>query len=194
MGYRTIVMGLSSGGMDALKRIFSALPANFAYPVVIVQHLSPRSDSQWIDILNKRYEIEIKEAEEKEYLKKGTVYLAPPNYHLLVERNESLSLSIDERVSYARPSIDVLFETAAEAFGEDLVGVVLTGSNHDGAAGLKKIKECGGLTLVQNPKTSFSAYMPQEAIKKADPHFILDLPDIIEFLKTLDQQQYEIKN
>lgn len=187
MNYKAVVMGLSSGGMDAMKAIFLALPKDYNIPIIIVQHISPRSDSQWIYILNEKYNIQIKEAEEKEEIKKGTVYLAPPNYHLLLEKDATFSLSIDERVSYARPSIDVLFETAAEAFKEELVGVVMTGSNHDGSAGLKKIKKCGGLTLVQNPKTAFSSYMPQEAIKQAQPDHIFDLQGIIQFLKSLDK-------
>ena len=187
MRYKAIVMGLSSGGMDVMKEIFSGLPEDYGIPVIIVQHLSPRSDSQWIGILNEKYKIEIKEAEEKEEIKKGTVYLAPPNYHLLLEKDGSFSLSIDERVSYARPAIDVLFETAAEAFGEKVVGVVMTGSNHDGSAGLKKIKRCGGVTIVQDPRTAFSSYMPQEAIKNVDPHHVLDLQGIVQFLNSLDQ-------
>lgn len=170
-----------------MKCIFSGLPANFSIPVVIVQHISPRSDSQWIDILNSKYDIKIKEAEEKEKLKNGTIYLAPPNYHLLMEKDGSFSLSIDERVSFARPAIDVLFETAADAFGKKLIGVVMTGSNHDGAAGLRKIKKCGGVTIVQNPETAFSSYMPQEAINYHFPDYILDLQDIIKFLKSLDE-------
>lgn len=189
MGYKAIVMGLSSGGMDALKTIFSELPENFSIPVVIVQHLSPRSDSQWIDILNKKYPIEIKEAEEKEKIKGGTVYLAPPNYHLLLEKDGSFSLSIDERVSFARPAIDVLFETAAEAFGNNVIGVVMTGSNHDGTAGLKKIKKCGGVTIVQDPATAFSSFMPQEAVNNVKPDHIFTLKEITEFLKSLENSQ-----
>ncbi|MEG9328458.1 chemotaxis protein CheB [Salinimicrobium catena] len=188
MKYKAIVIGLSSGGMDVLKSLFSALPRNFNIPIVIVQHLSPRSDSQWIEIFNERYEIRIKEAEEKEKLTKGTVYLAPPNYHLLIEKDGSFSLSIDERVSYARPAIDVLFETAAVAFGEKLIGVVMTGSNHDGAAGLKRIKQCGGLTIVQDPRTAFSSFMPQEAITQVNPHHTFNLQEIIHFLKSLAPQ------
>lgn len=187
MKWKAVVMGLSSGGMDAMKTIFSSLPEKYGIPIVIVQHLSPRSDSRWIEILNEKYGIEIKEAEEKEKLRKGRVYIAPPNYHLLLEKGGSFSLSIDERVSYARPAIDVLFETAAEAFGEKVIGVVLTGSNHDGSAGLKKIKRCGGLTIVQNPETAFSSYMPLEAIKQVKPDYIIDLQGIIQFLISLDK-------
>lgn len=191
MKYKVIVMGLSSGGMDAMKNIFTDLPENFNIPIVIVQHISPKSDSEWIKILNSKYGIEIKEAEEKEQICGGTVYLAPPNYHLLLEKDGTFSLSIDERVSYARPAIDVLFETAAEAFQEQVVGVVMTGSNHDGAAGLMQIKNCGGLTIAQNPETAFSPFMPQEAINHVSPHHVLDLRDIIQFLKSLDKNHYE---
>lgn len=186
MKYKAVVVGLSSGGMGALKELFAGLPKNFSLPVIVVQHISPRSDGEWIEIMDQKYAIRIKEAEEKEKIRSGTVYLAPPNYHLLVEKNETFSLSIDERVSYARPAIDVLFDTAVEAYKEKLVGIVMTGSNHDGAMGLKKINRCGGLSIVQNPQSAFSSYMPQEAIRSCAPDHILDLEEIIQLLKSLD--------
>ena len=115
MHYEAIVIGVSSGGLNALKFIFSALPANFSIPIIIVQHIGSRSDNHWIKLINDKSNLHLKEADEKEKIKKGNVYIAPPNYHLMIERDKTFSLTIDERVNFARPSIDVLFESAAEA-------------------------------------------------------------------------------
>jgi two-component system chemotaxis response regulator CheB len=188
MHYEAIVIGLSSGGLKALKFIFSALPANFSLPIIIVQHISPRSDNQWITLLNDKSNLNIKEADEKEKIEKGNVYIAPPNYHLMIERNKTFSLTIDERVNYARPSIDVLFESAAEAYKNKLIGVILTGSNSDGANGIKRIKEYGGLAIIQNPETAESSYMPASAIAAIQPDSILALEDIAVLLIKLDKQ------
>lgn len=186
--YKAIVIGVSSGGMEAMKIIFSTLPADFETPIVIVQHISPRSDSQWISILDKSCKLQLKEADEKEKIQKGYIYIAPPNYHLLIEKDQTFSLTIGERVNYARPAIDVLFETAAAAFRGSLIGIVLTGANHDGAAGLKAIKECGGLCMVQDPKTAVSAYMPETAIATVKPDYILPISGILELLISLDKK------
>ena len=189
MQYDAIVIGLSAGGMNAMKIIFSLLPKDFNTSIIIVQHISPRSDSQWIDLLNDKSNLTIKEADEKEKIEKGTVYIAPANYHLLIEKNKTFSLTIDERVNFARPSIDVLFESAAEAYKNKLIGVVLTGSNHDGAKGIKRIKECGGLVIVQDPKTAESAYMPTSAIAAVKPDYILSLEEITDLLIKIDKQK-----
>jgi two-component system chemotaxis response regulator CheB len=188
MKYEAIVIGVSSGGMNAMKVLFALLPKDFNIPIIIVQHMGASSDSQLIEILNDKSNITIKEADEKEKIEKRTVYIAPPNYHLMIERNKTFSLSIDELVNYARPSIDVLFESAANAYKNKLIGVILTGSNSDGTAGLKKIKEYGGLTIVQDPKTAESAYMPASAIAAIKPDYILSLEDIINLLIKTDKQ------
>ena len=171
-----------------MKTLFSGLPADFSIPVIVVQHMSPHSDSQWIPLVGKNFPLNFKEADEKEEIRPGTIYIAPPNYHLLIENDGSFSLSVDEKVSYARPSIDVLFETAAMAFKQQVIGIILTGSNHDGAAGLKAIKDCGGLCIVQDPATAASPYMPQVAIDTAKPQFVLSIKNIIDLLKELDKQ------
>lgn len=189
MYYEAIVIGVSSGGMNALKIVASALPANFSTPIIVVQHVSARSDSYWIELLNKKSLLHIKEADEKEKIENGTIYIAPPNYHLLIEKDKTFSLTIDERVSFARPSIDVLFESAAEAYKNKLIGIVLTGSNHDGTKGIKRIKECGGLTIIQDPKTAESAYMPQSAIDAIEPDYILPLKSIVQLLIKIDQKK-----
>ena len=188
MQYQAIVIGVSSGGMNAMKIIFSQLPKEFGIPIIIVQHIGSHSENMWIKLLNDKSNIELKEADEKEKIEKGKVYIAPANYHLLIERNKTFTLSIDERVNYARPSIDVLFETAAEAYKNKLIGVVLTGSNNDGTKGLLRIKECGGLTIVQDPDTAESYYMPASAIASLTPDHILSLEKIVKLLIEIDIQ------
>jgi len=189
MYYEAIVIGTSSGGINALKFLFSALPIDFSIPIIIVQHISPRSDNQWIKLLNINSKLYLKEADEKEKIEHGKVYIAPPNYHLLIERDKTFSLTIDERVNYARPSIDVLFESAAEAYKNKLIGVILTGSNNDGTNGLKRIKEYGGLTIVQDPATAESSYMPASAIAVVQMDYILTLENIIKLLIKIDAQK-----
>jgi len=188
MNYEAIVIGVSSGGMNALKFIFATLPAGFSIPIIIVQHVSPRSDNEWIKVLNENSNLTIKEADEKEKIEQGNIYIAPANYHLLIEEDKTFSLTIDERVNYARPSIDVLFETAAEAYKNKLIGMVLTGSNNDGTSGIKRIKECGGLAIIQDPVTAESSYMPASAIAAIDPDYILSLEEIIELIKKIDKK------
>jgi len=189
MHYEAIVIGVSSGGMNALNYIFSTLPADFSIPIIIVQHVSARSDNEWINLLNDKSNLTIKEADEKEKIETGKVYIAPANYHLLIEEDRTFSLTIDERVNFARPSIDVLFESAAEAYKNKLIGIVLTGSNNDGAKGIKRIKECGGLAIIQDPETAESPTMPASAIAVIQPDYILPLEKIIEMLIKIDTNQ-----
>src|ERR1035437_1844751 len=188
MNYEAIVIGVSSGGMNAMKVMFSLLPKEFNTPIIIVQHISSQSENLWIRLLNDESNLYIKEADEKEKIENGKVYIAPPNYHLLIERDKTFSLTIDERINYARPSIDVLFESAAEAYKNKLIGVILTGSNNDGTNGIKRIQECGGLTIIQNPETAESAYMPKSAIAAIHPDYILSLEEIIKLLIKIDKQ------
>ncbi len=187
MRYEAIVIGVSSGGMNALRYLFSALPAEFGMSIIVVQHVSARSDSLWIKLLNDVSNLNIKEADEKEKIEAGNVYIAPSNYHLLIEKDKTFSLTIDERVNFARPSIDVLFESAAEAYQSKLIGVVLTGSNNDGTNGIKRIKECGGLAVIQDPETAESSYMPASAMAAIQPDYILTLENIAELLMKFNQ-------
>lgn len=189
MKYEAIVIGVSSGGMNAMKIMFFHLPKNFSTPIIIVQHIGARSDSYFIKLLNKQSKVSIKEADEKEKIERGNIYIAPPNYHLMIESDATFSLTIDERVNYARPSIDVLFESAAIAYKDKLIGVILTGSSSDGSLGLKKIKEYGGVTIAQDPKTAESAYMPAAAIAVVQMDFILSLEEIIKLLIKIDNQK-----
>jgi len=194
MHYDAIVIGISSGGMTALKFIFSALPAGFSIPIIVVQHISAQSDNDWANLLNEKSNVTIKEADEKEKIACGNAYIAPANYHLLIEQDRTFSITIDERVYFARPSIDVLFGSAA--YKEKLVGIVLTGANNDGAKGIKRVKECGGLAIIQDPKTAESATMPTSAIAALlcgklaiQPDYILPLEKIIELLIEFGKNQ-----
>jgi two-component system chemotaxis response regulator CheB len=182
MKYEAIVIGVSSGGMNAMKIIFSRLPKNFKTPVIIVQHIGKQSNNKWIELINITSNIFIKEADEKEKITRGIAYIAPPDYHLLIEKTKTFSLSVDERVNFARPSIDVLFESAAEAYKSKLIGVILTGASSDGTRGLKRIKECGGVTIVQDPATAESEYMPASAIEAMQVDYVLPLEEIINLL------------
>ena len=189
MRFEAIVVGVSSGGMNAMKVMFSLLPKDFNTPVIIVQHIGAHSDNLWIKLLNDKSNLPIKEADEKERIESGKVYIAPANYHLLIEKDKTFSLTIDERVNYSRPSIDVLFESAAEAYKNKLIGVILTGANNDGSNGIKRIKECGGLAIIQNPETAETAFMPKSAIAAIKPDYVLSLEGITELLITLDKQK-----
>jgi two-component system chemotaxis response regulator CheB len=151
----------------------------------VVQHRLPAPDDFLAFSLNESCQLTVKEADEKELIKPGCVYIAPANYHLLVERDKTLSLSVEAKVCYSRPSIDVLFETAAEVYLSGLIGIILTGANNDGTAGLKKIKEKGGLTIAQNPATAESALMPRSAIQGNAVDKILSLAEIASFLVQL---------
>ncbi|ANG63490.1 glutamate methylesterase [Marinobacterium aestuarii] len=184
-----VVIGSSAGGMQALKRLLAELPWNFSFPILIVQHISPRSDGSWVSILNGQCALEVKEADEKEAIVPGRVYLAPANYHLLVEEDRSCTLTLDEPVNYARPSIDVLFETAAQSCGAGLIGIVMTGANSDGARGLQFIKNNAGLTIVQEPETAESSAMPLAAIRLAEPDHVLSIDGIRELLISLNSMQ-----
>lgn len=142
--YDAVVIGVSAGGFKALEQILPRLDGEIPVPLLVVQHVSPDSDNYMPRHFASRCVVKVKEAEDKEKPARGTVYFAPPNYHLMVEFDRTLALSADEKVNFSRPSVDVLFETAADAYGEKLVGIVLTGANADGAAGLAKIKKMGG--------------------------------------------------
>jgi two-component system chemotaxis response regulator CheB len=177
-----IVIGVSAGGLNALNYVFSALPADFTTPIITVQHTSSRSSGDWITLLNNRSRLEISEAQEKEPIQAGHVYIAPANYHLLIEKDKTFTLTIDEKVNFARPSIDVLFESAADAYGNNLTGIILTGANHDGASGLYAVHLRGGCTIIQDPATAVSPAMPLSVLKIFQPDHILPLEEITALL------------
>lgn len=162
---QAVVIGASAGAVEALSQILPAIPAQFLAPVIVVVHLPPDQDSMLPNLFRRRCSLNVVEAEDQEPLLPGTIYFAPPDYHLLVESTVQLALSSDEPVMYSRPSIDVLFESAADVFREGLAGVVLTGGNGDGAAGLRQIVAANGIAIVQDPETAFMSDMPEAAIR-----------------------------
>ncbi len=190
MNYKAIVIGSSAGGLNALRTILTMLGSDFKIPIIIVQHTSPSSDNYITKYLNELCSLTVKEADEKEIIKHRHVYFAPPNFHLLIEENQTFSLSIDERVNFARPSIDVLFDTATYTYGKQLIGIILTGANHDGAQGMKKIKQAGGLCIVQDPKSAEVDSMPLSAIHAAKVDHILSLSEIANLLISIDKKNH----
>ena len=193
--FNCIVIGVSAGGVKALPDVLSHLPAEFPLPVVVVQHISPDGDNGFfIQSLSQRLSVKVKEAGEKERIVPGYVYIAPPNYHLLVEKDRTFSLSIDEKVNYSRPSIDVLFESAADVYGPALIGVILTGASADGARGMKKINENGGLAIVQDPESAEARIMPQAAIEACKVDYVLPLDEIGKVLVELGGMKVETGN
>lgn len=183
--YKCVVLGVSAGGMNALLKILPFLPATFPLPLIVVQHLHPQQGNYHIKYYNERCKLLVKEADEKERIERGTIYFAPPNYHLLIETNRTFSLSIDEKVNYSRPSIDVLFDSAADNYRHSLIGVILTGANNDGALGLKRIKQQGGIAIVQDPATAEVASMPRAALKATEADYVVPLSDLAVLLVKL---------
>jgi len=165
--------------------ILPALPARFRPALLIVLHLPRERPSLLVEIYEKRCALPIREADDKEPIEPGTVYFAPPDYHMLIERNRQIALSTDEPVHYSRPSVDVLFESAADVFGKRLLGVILTGANEDGAAGLHAIHRAGGVTVVQQPDSAKVPLMVVSALQRHPADFVLSLPQIAELLAGL---------
>lgn len=184
---KAVVIGGSAGGMRALSTILSALPADFAMPIAIVLHVHEGSSGYLATYLDNNCALRVKEADDKEPLAVGTIYIAPAGYHLLIEGDKTLALSVDAPVLFARPSIDVLFESAADAYRDGLIGVILTGGNSDGSQGLKKIQKMGGLTIAQDPADAEVDYMPRAAIQTTTIDHILPLNTIATLLTTLDR-------
>jgi two-component system chemotaxis response regulator CheB len=190
MRYEAVVIGVSAGGIEALKVILPALPAAFPLPVAIVQHRNRRSDGFLASYLDHISAIAVREAEDKEPLLPGHAYLAPAGYHLLVEAGPSFSLSNEGHVNYSCPSVDVLFESAADVFGASLIGIVLTGANADGARGLKDIKDKGGIAIVQNPESAQAPAMPQAALAATRADFVAGLEQIAPLLVRLSSVNF----
>ena len=180
--YRAVAIGASAGGYDALTAILSRLPADYGLPVVVAQHLHPDDAGGFAEGLARACPQNVVTACDKQPLCPAHVYVAPANYHLLVERDGHVALSTEERVNWSRPSIDVLFESAARAFGEGLVAILLTGANDDGTEGLRRVRDAGGLTIAQDPATAESPTMPQAAIDAGVVDDVLGLEQIAERL------------
>ena len=180
--YKAIVIGASAGGLFAISAIVEKLPQNYPIPIVVVQHRSKDQKDLLEEVLQSKSKIKIKQADEKEKIGKSIVYIAPPDYHLLIEADETFSLSADEPVRFSRPSIDVLFETAAKVFNNALVGIILTGANSDGAAGIVAVKKYGGLTIAQDPGEAQFPFMPTASIQTNGVKYVWKLQEIQNFL------------
>jgi two-component system chemotaxis response regulator CheB len=180
--YDAVVIGASAGGLYVMIRILKLLPANFPLPVIVVQHRSRDERTLLEEVLQQKSNLPIKQADEKELIQPGTVYFAPPDYHLLIENDGTFSLSFDPPVNYSRPSIDVLFETAADVYKQRLLAIILTGANKDGAYGITKIAKLGGTTIAQSPETADYPDMPKAAINTGYVQHILNPEAIGNFL------------
>lgn len=173
-----VVIGVSAGAVDALSTILPRLPADFPVPVIVVVHLPADRKSVLAQLFQAKCEVEVHEVDDKESLKRGCVYFAPPDYHVLIEDDRRVSLSSEELVHYSRPSIDVLFESAADVYGPAVAGVVLTGASADGAKGLAAIHAAGGMCLVQHPQQANSRTMPEAALAACPTAVALTLDQI----------------
>ena len=182
-----IVVGASAGGVEALLTLLGSLRAGFGLPIIIVLHLPEERRSQLAEVFARRVELPVTEAIDKQDIQPGTVYFATPGYHLSVEQDRSLSLSLEARLHYSRPAIDYLFESAADAYGPRLAAVLLTGANQDGARGLAQVKRRGGLTVVQDPQEAQVATMPDAALALHQPDYILPLRGISRLLVELER-------
>ena len=181
-----VVIGASAGGIEALTALLPALSPGLRPPVFIVLHLPRDKPSVLVEIFERKCAVPVREAEDKETVTPGTVYFAPADYHLLVDRGPQISLSADDPVHHSRPSIDVLFESAAEIYGDRLLGIILTGANEDGACGLAAIHDAGGVTVVQSPQTARAPHMVLSALKLRPADWVLPLDEIAEMLGTLN--------
>jgi two-component system, chemotaxis family, protein-glutamate methylesterase/glutaminase len=183
--FEVIAIATSAGGLKALTQVLSALPPDFSPAIVVVQHLDPRHRSLMADILSRRSTLPVKQADENDKLRPGTVYIAPPNKHLLVNPDGSLSLTQSELVHFVRPSADLLFESVAASFRNRAIAVVLTGTGSDGSMGVRAIKKMGGTVLAQDESSSEFYGMPNAAIQTGCVDFVLSLSEIPSALITL---------
>jgi two-component system chemotaxis response regulator CheB len=177
MNFEIVVIGTSLGGFHALKTILGDLPKDFPLPIVVVQHRSLEESELFATLLAAYVQLPVIEADDKQEIKPGQIFVGPSNYHILIDRSH-IALSTETPVLHARPSIDVLFESAAESFGAGVLGVLLTGMSRDGTAGLKRIRERGGFTVVQDPLTAQGRVMPEAAIESAAADKVLPLEKI----------------
>ena len=184
VGYDLVVVGTSWGGLAALRTLVAGLPGDFQMAVALVQHRHKESDHLLRTLLQERTALEVCEVEDKMPLQHGRIYVAPPDYHTLVEPGH-FSLSTEAPVRFSRPSIDVTFQSAADSYGHRTVGIVLTGANADGSAGLRRISDRGGMAIVQDPSTAESALMPEAAVKAVPRARVMDLADLVKFVAQL---------
>lgn len=182
-----IVIGASAGGIKALLSLLTQLPANFRIPIIVVLHMPDARESRLVEVFQHHMEIKVMPAEDKSYIAPAHVYFALPGYHLSIERDRSFSLSCEEPIHYSRPSIDILMVSAADAYGESLAGILLTGASQDGAEGMMQIHQAGGITIIQDPADAEIATMPQSALDLFTPDFMLPLSQIQQLMLRLEK-------
>lgn len=180
-----LIIGGSAGSLDVLLEIFPALSSEIDFPIVLVIHRKANNESLLTDLLQARTSLKVNEAEEKKALVAGNIYIAPADYHLLIEEDKTISLDYSEKVNYSRPSIDVTYQSAAEVYKENLVCILLSGSNADGVNGLKIVNNYGGRVVIQNPSTAIMPYMPQQAINNVHTDQVLHGNEMAEYINNL---------
>lgn len=185
--YEVLVIGGSAGSLEVILKILAHLHDPLSFSIVFVLHRKNSYDSSLTDLFASKTEIPVREIEEKESLQPGTIYIAPPDYHLLFEKNRTFSLDASEKVNFSRPSIDVTFESAADIFKSGSIAIILSGANADGTAGLKKIKQKGGTVIAQDPSSAKVSFMPQHAISHVETDFILNVDELISFINHINR-------
>ena len=179
-----IVIGGSSGSIEVLLKLLPSLKAPLSLAIILVLHRKNSVESTMAELFAGRTQIPVKEVEDKDAVEPGTIYIAPADYHLLIERDREFSLDNSEKINFSRPSLDVTFESAAEVYGPSLVGIILSGANADGTNGLKAVKRAGGLTIAQNPETAQVSYMPEQAILHNTIDYIFDVSELATFINS----------
>lgn len=184
MGFRVVMIGGSAGSIEVVLRMLQDL-RNSNLALVLIIHRKGSVHSNLAELLNLKTSFVVKEADEKEFILPGNVYIAPADYHLLIESNGSISLDYSEKINFSRPSIDVSFECAASVFGDRVIGMLLSGGNADGVAGLKSIKQAGGICVIQEPGSALVSFMPQQALREIQPDKTLDACEMADFLNSI---------
>ncbi|MBN2669644.1 MAG: chemotaxis protein CheB [Bacteroidales bacterium] len=185
MSYKALIIGGSAGSFQVIVQLLSHLPENYPLPILLSLHRLKHVRNGFVEALSIKSKIKIIEPHDKEIIKAGVAYLAPANYHMLVDLDRRISLSIGPQVNHSRPSIDLSFQTAAESYRDKLVGVILSGANKDGAYGLKKVGDYGGFTIVQDPKEAQISTMPTSALNLFNPNKIFTVNQISDFINQL---------
>lgn len=183
--FGALAIGGSAGSLDVLLKVLPNISPKIDFPIIIVIHRKQGTDSLLSDLLSHRTQLKVKEADEKEKILDGHIYVAPSDYHLLIEKDYTFSLDYSEKINYSRPSIDVTFQTAADAYGDRLVCLLLSGSNADGVNGLIYAKKNGGITLVQHPDSAQVTYMPEQAILRANVSSVLQIEEMADYINSL---------
>jgi two-component system chemotaxis response regulator CheB len=188
-GIKLLVIGGSAGSLEVIVKILEKLQKDLSLAIVIIVHRKKTSDASLTNLFNNKSAILVTEADEKEQIMPGRVYLAPADYHLLIENDGTFSLDMSEKIQFSRPSIDVTFESAADVYGQSLAALLLSGANSDGAQGLLTIANCGGITIVQNPASAEIDFMPKAAIFKTVVDYILETKDLPDFINEMSAAQ-----